>query len=120
MKNKKLLYGILGILGIGALVGGYFLYKKFNKPSFNVNLQKQEEKKSVLVNITKNNKVVYSTVLTQRNLKDEEAFEKLVYSTGDFSVKEFQKNYPLEYIIGVELYDSKGTIVERNYETIRK
>ena len=117
MQSKKLLYGLLGI---GALVGGYFLYKKFNKPSFNVNLQKQEATKSVLVEINKNNKVVYSTVLSQRNLKNEEVFDKLLHSTKDFKVREFQKNNPLEYFIGVELYDLKGNLLERTYEIIRK
>lgn len=117
MQSKKLLYGLLGL---GALVGGYFLYKKFNKPNFNINLEKEEASKSVLVKITKNNKVVYSTVLSQRNLKNEEVFNRLIHSTRDFSVREFQKNNPLEYFIGVELYDSKGNLLERTYEMIRK
>ena len=117
MKNKNILYGLLGV---GALVGGYFLYKKFNKPYFNVNLKKEEASKSVLVEVTKNNKIVYSTVLSQRNLKNEEVFNSLITSSGDFSLREFQKNEPLEYLIGVELYDSKGNQLERLYETIKK
>lgn len=116
MKNKKLLYGILGI---GALTGLYFLYKKYTE-SINVSLQKSEASKGVLVEVRKNKKLIYSRFIGQRNLKEGELFNSEIYSTKDFTLREFQQNQPHEHWIGVELYNSKGKQLERVYEIIKK
>ena len=67
MKNKKLLYGLLGVAIIG---GGYLIYRKFIK---GVDVYPLEVTKvsnnQVRVDVFKNNtgKIIYSTIVSKRD-----------------------------------------------------
>lgn len=111
--NKKLLYGLLGIVVVG---GGYLLYKKYNKKYLSLEVEKNESSGAFRVNVIDNGKVLYSTIVSKRNLKNNIPYNGVITSNNSFTLKEFQKTDGITHDFAFELYDSKNNLQERDYD----
>lgn len=111
--NKKILYGLLGL---GVVGGGYLLYRKFiiGTDVYPLEVTKVSNNQ-VRVDVFKDNsgKIVYSTIVSKRNLKNNEPYNGVLTSNGSFTLKEFQQTDGITHDIVFELYDSKGNRQQR-------
>jgi hypothetical protein len=113
--NKKILYGLLGI---GIVGGGYLLYKKYKKKYLYLKVEKKEETGFFKVDVIDNDKVVYSTLVSKRNLKNNDPYNGLLTSNGSFTLKEFQRTDGITHDFAFELYDSKGNMQQRFFDNL--
>lgn len=113
MKNKKLLYGLLGVAIIG---GGYLIYRKFIK---GVDVYPLEVTKvsnnQVRVDVFKNNtgKIIYSTIVSKRDLKKDGYYNGVLTENGSFKLTEIQRTDGVTHDFSFELYDSKGNLQQK-------
>lgn len=113
MKNKKLLYGLLGVAIIG---GGYLLYRKFIKGA---NLYPLEVTKvsdnQVRLDVFKDNtgKKLFSTIVSKRDLKNNGSYYGVLTENDSFKITEAQTTDGITHDFAFELFDSKGNIQQR-------
>lgn len=108
MKNKKILYGLLAVTIIG---GGYLLYRKFIKGTDVYPLEVTKvSNNQVRVDVFKDNtgKIIYSTIVSKRDLKKDGSYNGVLIENGSFKLTETQRTDGVTHDFIFELYDSKG------------
>jgi hypothetical protein len=113
MKNKNILYGLLGV---GALAGGYFFYKKFINSSGTYPLEVNKVSNNLVrVDVFKDNtdKILYSTFVSKRDLKNNGSYFGTLFENASFKLTEEQKTDGITHYFIFELYDSKGNSQQR-------
>lgn len=113
MKNKNILYGLLGV---GALAGGYFFYKKFINSSGTYPLEVNKVSNNLVrVDVFKDNtdKILYSTFVSKRDLKNNGSYFGTLFENASFKLTEEQKTDGITHYFIFELYDSKGNRQQR-------
>lgn len=113
MKNKKILYGFLGVAIIG---GGYLLYRKFIKGAdlYPLEVTKVSDNQ-VRLDVFKDNtgKKLFSTIVSKRDLKNNGSYYGVLTENDSFKITEAQKTDGFTHDFAFELYDSKGNIQQR-------
>lgn len=113
MKNKKILYGFLGVAIIG---GGYLLYRKFIKGAdlYPLEVTKVSDNQ-VRLDVFKDNtsKKLFSTIVSKRDLKNNGSYYGVLTENDSFKITEAQTTDGITHDFAFELFDSKGNIQQR-------